>query len=540
MISNLLKRAVVFFIVSFYLLHTYPVTQVQAAMTKLHEFSTETGYVPMYSLAYDGSKFYGVTAGGGNNDSGVLYSINIDGSGYTVLHHFAEATGSSPREIVLVGSTIYGVTQNGGNNAGGVIYSINTNGTGYSVLHHGIEATGKEFAGELVYESGTLYGTSISGGANDEGTIFSMQSNGTGYTVLHHFEDVTDGRGPTSGLTKAGSILYGTTNFGGSVAESGTLFSINTNGSDFTVLHVFDESLQGGTPQNQKLIIDGTKIYGQTYNGGANGTGSVFSINTNGTGFTLLKSFNETTGLFRPTTSLYFDADTDTLYGGTQDGGEAENANGGYFSIQTDGSNYSEYLVFGGDGEDGRSPRSRPIFIEGILFGITSEGGVNGAGVLFRNSESGPTPSPTPTPSATPTPTPTPQNNSSNSPSSSNTSSNSAPSCSDTKPFGMADLFQINRTQNSATLFFTPVNDHVINYHVIYGFWQGDERFGQVGAVVTKEQNSGVQSITINSLDSRANYWFKVIPVNGCATGDWSNWLETKRTLTSTSFFYRW
>lgn len=143
-----------------------------------------------------------------------------------------------------------------------------------------------------------------------------------------------------------------------------------------------------------------------------------------------------------------------------------------------------------------------------------------------------------PTPS--PTAAPAPQNESV---SSSGTSAPSTPTCSDKRPVGVSDLFQINRSGNTATLYFTPTNDHVNQYHVIFGFLPGDERFGQIGAAVTSDSNTGVQSITINSLDPNVPYWFKVIPVNGCAVGDWSNWLQAKRVSNSNknqSIFYRW
>lgn len=126
------------------------------------------------------------------------------------------------------------------------------------------------------------------------------------------------------------------------------------------------------------------------------------------------------------------------------------------------------------------------------------------------------------------------------SPSAPGTSAPTTPTCSDWKPRGVADLFQINRTKGSAQLYFTPVNSDVSVYHIIYGLSNGDERFGQVGAHVTRESNTGVQTVIINDLDPKATYWFKVAPVNGCATGEWSNWLEAKRTPGRLSIFYRW
>lgn len=50
--------------------------------------------------------------------------------------------------------------------------------------------------------------------------------------------------------------------------------------------------------------------------------------------------------------------------------------------------------------------------------------------------------------------------------------------------------------------------------------------FGLLSASVTPERNNGVHSITINDLNPNHQYWFTVIPVNGCAAGTWSNWLK--------------
>lgn len=120
------------------------------------------------------------------------------------------------------------------------------------------------------------------------------------------------------------------------------------------------------------------------------------------------------------------------------------------------------------------------------------------------------------------------------------TSNPSAPSCGDKPPFGSSDLFQITRDGSNATLYFTPTNDHVQKYHVTFGYFMGDERFGTIGADVTSDSNTGVQSIMIGSLDPKTAYWFKVVPVNGCAVGEWSNWLEAKRTGVGKSLFFRW
>lgn len=114
------------------------------------------------------------------------------------------------------------------------------------------------------------------------------------------------------------------------------------------------------------------------------------------------------------------------------------------------------------------------------------------------------------------------------------------PGCGDWIPAGVPDLFQINRTQNATTLYFTPTNDNVQHYHVIYGFEQGDERFGSLSNTISQSSNQGVQNITISSLDPSTEYWFKVAPVNGCAVGSWSSWLKVGKWRNRESLFYRY
>ena len=100
--------------------------------------------------------------------------------------------------------------------------------------------------------------------------------------------------------------------------------------------------------------------------------------------------------------------------------------------------------------------------------------------------------------------------------------------CAASLPVGLADLFQIDRQGDKATLYFTPVNDNTDRYHVVFGHGVGDERFGGIAMQVSDEQNSGVLAIDIQNLDPRQDYSFHVAPVNDCAVGSWSNWLTAK------------
>src|SRR5262249_28066630 len=88
----------------------------------------------------------------------------------------------------------------------------------------------------------TLYGTTGIGGTNGGGTVFSLNSDGTGFTTLYSF--LTNGGNGGHVFTSpqlsvlSGNTLYGTTTWGGS-SDNGTVFAINTDGTGFTNLYSF-------------------------------------------------------------------------------------------------------------------------------------------------------------------------------------------------------------------------------------------------------------------------------------------------------------
>ncbi len=63
------------------------------------------------SLVELGSKLFGTTSGGGSNGRGTIYSLNLNGSGFQIVHSFAGATegGSPTSALTTIGSTLYGV-----------------------------------------------------------------------------------------------------------------------------------------------------------------------------------------------------------------------------------------------------------------------------------------------------------------------------------------------------------------------------------------------------------------------------------------------
>ncbi len=100
------------------------------------------------------------------------------------------------------------------------------------------------------------------------------------------------------GLILSGNTLYGTT-YGGGTNGNGTVFAVNTDGTGFTVLHTFTCTLCSFYWNQQRRSQSGRRIdfIGQhpVWDGiwlaAANGNGTVFALNTDGMGFTNLHSF---------------------------------------------------------------------------------------------------------------------------------------------------------------------------------------------------------------------------------------------------------
>jgi uncharacterized repeat protein (TIGR03803 family) len=112
------------------------------------------------------------------------------------------------------------------------------------------------------------------------------------------------------------------TRSGGGIGNDGTIFKINTDGSGYSVLHSFLGGVSDGGNPFGSLTLSGTTLYGMTNDGGASNVGTIFKFNTDGTGFSVLHNFagNSSDGSF-PSASLTLSGST--LYGMTLSGGSS-------------------------------------------------------------------------------------------------------------------------------------------------------------------------------------------------------------------------
>lgn len=265
--------------------------------TVLHSFNGSDGASPVAGLRVGHHVLYGTTQNGGKNDTGTVFSITSSGK-EDVLYSFgakSSGDGDAPEDaLVLIHNVLYGTTKLGGEHGpNGTVFSMTTSGT-EKILHNFSGSDGLRPRAGLVDLNGVLYGTTQAGGANDTGTVFSITPGGK-HRLMYSFGAFGSGDGerPRSGqLIAHDSVLYGTTERGGKYTCGGydarrqfcgTVFSITTSGVE-TVLHSFGGLSSGDGAQPEAGLVDlNGVLYGTTQAGGANNTGTVFSITPSGT-----------------------------------------------------------------------------------------------------------------------------------------------------------------------------------------------------------------------------------------------------------------
>lgn len=376
------------------------------AFAPLVSSTNADGDFPYAQLARSGNVLYGTTFNAGANSNGTVFAVNVDGTSFTNLHVFSVRTGrlqtnsdgATPGSgVIVAGNRLYGTTGAAGPLHFGTVYALNTDGSSYTNLHvFGGNNDGNSTIGGLVLAGSRLYGNAQSGGTNGYGMIFGVNTDGSAYTNLHSFASLvggtnSDGIQPLATLTIYGTNLFGTCSGGGAFG-SGTVFRINTDGSGFTNLHVFSALLAGTNsdgkmPYGGSLTVNGTNLFGTARLGGAGGNGVLYRLNFDRSGFTNLHSFTAATGFTNtdgvyPFGSLY--SSGNVLYGTAAGGGAT--TNGTVFVMNTDGSGFKVLYNFSHapnlTNADGAVPVS-VILSSNTLYGVAHTGGTGGSGAVF-------------------------------------------------------------------------------------------------------------------------------------------------------------
>ncbi|HTB07958.1 MAG TPA: choice-of-anchor tandem repeat GloVer-containing protein [Bacteroidia bacterium] len=360
-----------------------------AQFADLHDFATGN---PQGSLTFSvtGDTLFGMTKLGGIG-AGNIFSINKDGSGYRQLHSFTgPADGEFPvGNLTLSGNILYGMTP-----YHCTIFSIHTDGSGFKVLSTNINSSPK---GSLTLLGGKFYGTS----STQSGSVFSVDTNGSGYKTLYTFpfNAATSGVNLNGSLTPSvtGDTLFGMVTYGSSLY--GNIFCIHTDGSGYTDMFDFD-TLTGASPRGSLILYNGL-LYGMTNYGGLYGGtsgpfsggfgGTIFSIHTDGSGFTVLVNAgapawsSNSSGQVADCSLAYGSL---TVYNGLLYGmtSAASSEYGNVFSVHLDGSGYAALWEFYQYPIPGGTPHGDVVISGNMLYGMVGVGNGAGEGFIFADT----------------------------------------------------------------------------------------------------------------------------------------------------------
>ena len=408
--------------------------------TKLKDFDgIVSGSFPNGNLVQaSNGKLYGMTNSGGSSQVGVIFSYDLSTSTYTKLYDFDNANGANPNGNLMQAGNgkLYGMTMQGGSNQHGVIFSFDPSSNAYTKLKdfYG-SSSGAYPAGSLLKASdGKLYGMTVYGWSiypyPGYGFIFSFDPSSNAYTKLKDFDNpnespdpyknlmqandgklygisnfgvifsytlsnsaytklmdlnVNDGRYPYASLVKASDgKLYGITNDGGSGRYpdgGGVIFSFDPASSVYRKLADFTGYTNGSKPFGSLMQASNGKLYGMTWGGSYyDPGGAIFSFDLSTCAFTKLMNFAD--GFSSYAYGSLIQASDGKLYGMTSGSAIPSNVGGTIFSYNPLTSVYTKLVDF--TGSNGGYPTSSLVKASnGKLYGMTTQGGRNGYGVIF-------------------------------------------------------------------------------------------------------------------------------------------------------------
>jgi uncharacterized repeat protein (TIGR03803 family) len=273
-------------------------------------------------LPFNGG-FLGVTSTT-NTSGGLIFYLNASGA-VEVWHTFGESAlstgGNTPIAPLLVGpdGDIYGATESGGSQGNGLVYKLNPSNHQVQTVHE-FSSTGPFSPYRfLLGKDGNFYGVAQSAQGD---VIFQMTPAGT-VTTLYTPPDFPI----TLTLMQANDgSFYGTTQFSHIANLYGILFKMTGTPPNVTVttLHVFGQKKDGKNPGGPVVVGPNGNLYGETFNGGTAGAGTIYEITPDGSTYTILHNFKDGTiphDGSSPSGGLTLGADNN-LYGATAQGGK--------------------------------------------------------------------------------------------------------------------------------------------------------------------------------------------------------------------------
>jgi uncharacterized repeat protein (TIGR03803 family) len=322
--------------------------------------------VPYGSLVYDGTNqvFYGMSFGGGNHNTGTVFSFDPVAISEKELWSFGYGAGPALPYGNLVpdpdNGLYYGLTYEGGSEDGGAILTLNPNtDTVGKVFSFNDGQGGESPMASLVFYPGNslFYGVTAAGGTDSNGVLFSYNPLDSSETVLHEFGFGNDASQPQCRLIydEPTGLFFGLSIQGGTNGQ-GTIFSFDMTDDSVTVLYNFGNVMGDGQFPNGSLIYDAANrlYYGMAQTGGAHGLGTVFSFNPGNNAETTLWSLGGGFDGSEPEGDLL-------LYDGAATGINAvsdnypinlyPNPGNGSFILQTQGATGAHYRIYNTQGD---------------------------------------------------------------------------------------------------------------------------------------------------------------------------------------------
>ncbi len=367
-----------------------------ATFTLLHSFGSggSDGYLPLGGLvSAPGGILYGVTNEGGADGAGTLFKVATDGTVTTLYSFGVDAEGISPQGIGSgTDGNFYGATTT-------TVFKLSPSGT-LSTLDTPDNSLFLNCPPNQAAD-GNLYGVSASGGTG-YGTIYRLTLAGK-VSILHSFAGGIDGDAPEySPVEGPDGNFYGVTADGGAYGNGGIQYSgygsiyRMTPAGTLTTIYSFMGGADGISPECQLTIGSDGSLYGTTQYGGVFGAGTVFKVTTSGT-LTTLHAFGlygtSNNGVFtdgdgeNPVQGLILASDGN-FYGITTRGGA--NGNGTIYRITPSGA-FTTLYTFGsqelnGVNDDGANAFQNTLTegVDGALYGVSFGGGVNDGGTAYK------------------------------------------------------------------------------------------------------------------------------------------------------------
>lgn len=322
---------------------------------------------------------------------------------FTTIADFPFSEGVDPDAPLVEGvnGNLFGTTVAGGSSSHcrldgrpygcGTVFQVTTGGT-LTAVHRFDDSDGAVPGGLAQAVNGTLLGTTFYGGASSAGTVFKIGSTGK-LTTLYNFCSQTnciDGRYPTSRLVLGANGNYYGATYGGGANQSGSVFEITSDGI-LTTLYSFCSQancIDGSGPGLLGLASSGN-FYGVTASGGANTGGTVFEITPGGKLSTIYSFCSRTNCADGEQPTALVQAADATFYGITYQGGA--NSGGTVFEITPKGRLQTLYSFCAQTScADGASPNGLIQATDGNFYGTTSAGGLSGNwGTIFEISSTG-------------------------------------------------------------------------------------------------------------------------------------------------------